>query len=129
MQGARLEFVVRAVKGKVKRPVHSWNPKENKIDATMREEPGGYIIYTPFGQSYRLTQAEFVRRGFDRQPQILNFDKVNDTTSPAGRYKHAMTDKARQEAWTDLEKEVIKLCVRRHGPILAKEADDVEQAA
>lgn len=129
MQGARLEFVVRSVKGKVKRPVHSWDPEAKKIVTEMKEQAGGYIVYTPFGQSYRLTNEEFLRRRFDRQPKILNFDRVNDTETPAGRYKHAMSDAARQAAWKDLEQEVIRLCVRRHGPIMTKEADNVEQAA
>lgn len=125
MQGARLEFVVRTVKGKVKRPVHSWDAQMKKITSENKEVDGGYLVYTPFGQSYRLTREEFLRRGFDRQPKILNFDRVNDTETPAGRYKHAMSDAARQAAWTDMEKEVIRLCVRRHGPIMTKEAEDV----
>jgi hypothetical protein len=129
MQGARLEFVVREIKGDVQRPVHAFDKKKLKIVQQVKSQPGGYLVYFPSGQSYRLTRKELMRRGFDRQPSIMNFDQVKDTKSPAGQYKFAMSDEQRREAWAKLENEVIKACVRKHGPIMNKESEHVEQAA
>lgn len=115
MKGPRLEFVVRELKGEVKKPHHSMKGK--KIETVLAPEPAGYLVYMPNGQSYRLTKEELVKRGFDRQPSIINFEGVQDTKSPAGRYKFAMDDKTRKIAWRALEDEVVKACVRRHGPV------------
>lgn len=130
MQGARLEFVLKPVRGgKVERTITSWNPKTKKLEQTIVPEEAGFIVYMPNGHSYRLTGEQVKKRGYDRQPNILNLDKVTDTRSPAGRFKFAIDDKARQKAWTDLEAEVIKNCTRRHGPVTRqKEAADVQAA-
>lgn len=119
MKGPRLEFVVREMKGEKLRPHHT--VEKGKLVTTLKKEPAGYIVYMPSGQSYRLTQRELVKRGFDRQPGIINFDQVNDTKTPAGRYKHAMDDKTRRAAWKALEEQVIQACIRRHGPVVDKE--------
>lgn len=117
MKGPRLEFVVRAVKGKVKVPYHNFDPTKKKIVTALKTEDFGYLVYLPNGHSYRLNKDQLKKYGYDRQPTILNFDQVNDTKTPAGRYKFAMDDNQRQKAWTDLEDQVIKSCVRRHGPV------------
>lgn len=119
MKGPRLEFVVRELKGEVKRPHHSMHGK--KIETVLVAEPSGYIVYLPSGQSYRLSREELMKRGYDRQPSIINFEMVQDTKSPAGRYKFAMDDKTRRSAWKALEEEVVRACVRRHGPVTVKE--------
>lgn len=124
MKGPRLEFVVRPIKGKVKRLKHSFDPTKRKISATEVVEDGGYIVYLPTGHSYRLSHRDLVKRGFDRQPNILNFETVNDTRTPAGRYKFAMNDASRQLAWTALEDQVIKSCIRKHGPVVVSEDED-----
>lgn len=126
MQGARLEFVVRPLKGKMNRPVHKM--VNGKIEAATKSVDSGFIVYTPMGQTYRLTKEELVKRGFDRQPEIMNFDQVKDTKSPAGRFKHAMTDLQRKQAWSDLEKQVIRSCERKHGAIV-KEKEEVNDSA
>lgn len=128
MKGPRLEFVVRPIKGKVKRFKHSFDPTKRKISATEVVEDGGYIIYLPTGASYRLSHKDLVKRGFDRQPNILNFETVNDTRTPAGRYKFAMNDKAREIAWKALEDQVIKACVRKHGPVVLEDDYDATSA-
>lgn len=128
MKGPRLEYVVRPIKGKVQRAKHSFNPTSRKIEAQQVSEDGGYIVYMPNGTSYRLTHKQLVQKGYDRQPNIINFENVNDTKSPAGRYKHAMTDAARLLAWKALEDQVIRACERRHGPVMEKEEDYAESA-
>lgn len=117
MKGPRLEFVVRELKGEIKRPHHT--VKGKKIETVLVPEPAGYIVYMPNGHSYRLSREQLVKRGYDRQPSIINFEQVQDTKSPAGKYKFAMDDRQRKVAWKALEDEVIKSCIRRHGPITA----------
>lgn len=129
MQGARLEFVVRELKGKITRPVTVFDVKQKKLVHTLRSVDAGYMVYLPNGHSYRLTRKELVRRGYDRQPEVLNFDKVTDTKSPAGRFKFAVNMEIRSKAWTELEDEVIKACVRKHGPVIREEKVDDKQAA
>jgi hypothetical protein len=117
MKGPRLEYVVRPLKGKVKTPHHSFNNKTRQIETTLVNDDAGYLVYMPNGHSYRLSKEQLLKRGYDRQPTILNFDQVNDTKTPAGRYKFAMDDAMRKRAWVELEEQVIKACVRRHGPV------------
>ena len=117
MKGPRLEYVVREQRGKVKRPVHSFDKKAGKIVTTVKDVEAGYIIYMPPGLSYRLTREELLKRGFDRQPTILNFESVNDTKTNVGKYKFAMDDATRRAAWRAMEDEVIKSCIRKHGPV------------
>lgn len=117
MKGPRLEFVVRPLKGKRKKPYHSFDPVKKKIVSVLNDEDAGFLVYLPNGHSYRLSKSELEKHGYNRQPTILNFDQVNDTKTPAGRYKFAMDDKQRKEAWKELEEQVIRACVRRHGPV------------
>ncbi len=117
MKGPRLEFVVRPMKGKVKVPHHSFDPAKKKVVSVLNTEDFGYLVYLPNGNSYRLNKDQLKKYGYDRQPTILNFDQVNDTKTPAGRYKFAMDDAQRKKAWLELEEQVIKACVRRHGPV------------
>lgn len=117
MKGPRLEFVVRPLKGKVKATRHGFNSAKKKIETVQVTEDAGYLVYLPNGHSYRLTKAQLVKHGYDRQPTILNFDQVNDVKTPAGRYKFAMDDVQRKKAWIELEDQVIKACIRRHGPV------------
>lgn len=127
MQGARLEFVVRPLKGKRQAPVHKI--EKGKIVTATRPVDAGFIVYTPMGQTYRLSKEELVKKGYDRQPEIMNFDQVKDTKSPAGRFKHAMNDAQRQKAWKDLEMQVIRSCERKHGPIVQEKEIENDSAA
>lgn len=126
LKGPRLEFVVRPLKGKFKAPKHSVEKK--KLVTSHKEMEAGYIVYMPNGTSYHLTHKQLLRHGFDRQPTIINFETVNDTKSPAGRYKFAMDDKQRKLAWNELEQQVIRSCHRRHGPVNVGDSDDSASA-
>lgn len=115
LKGARLEFVLRPIKGKRERTVHSWDAAAKKlVTATVEDEPG-YMLFLPTGQSYRLSQREAVKRNFLRQPAILNFDGVSNASTPAGRFKFAINDEARKKAWAEMEQEVVNCCKRRAG--------------
>lgn len=136
MQGARLEFVCRKINGNVtkqKMVVKEHKKKgsdgKEKITHTFAtksvEEGDAYMVYLPTGHSYRLTADQVVKQGFDRQPNILNIERVNDTKTPAGRFKNAINMEEREKAWCELENEVIKLCTRRAGKA-ERSAEEVE---
>jgi|SRR6478752_2077947 len=129
MRGPRLEFVVRPAKNKVMRAKVSFDPTSRKnVERVVEIDEKAFIVYMPNGHSYRLTASELARRKLDRQPSIISFETVNDTTSPAGRYKFALNDEQRQKAWRDLENQVIRSCQRRHGPVENKEEVHAESA-
>lgn len=130
MRGARLEFVCKPLKGKHTKTVTSFNPTTKKLEHTKVESTDpAYMLYLPNGHSYRLTASEMIHRGYDRQPNIINLDKVNDTKTPAGRFKFALDDTARRKAWADLEQEVIRNCTRRHGPVHKQKEEENAAAA
>lgn len=115
MKGARLEFVLRPLKGEKDRLIRAWDSAKKKIIATKSVEPAGYMLYLPNGHSYRLTEREVLKRGLHRQPNVMNFDSVKDASTPAGQFKFAINDSTRKTAWAAMEKQVIDLCKRRGG--------------
>jgi len=122
LKGPRLEFVLRPIEGTLVRNKHSYDPKAKKIVVTPTKQEGGYMLYLPTGHSYRLTKKEAMKRGFlNRQPAVLNLDKANDTRTCYGRFKLAINPEEREKAWREMEDEVIKNCVRKHGPVINKE--------
>lgn len=127
-RGVRLEFVVRELKGKRKRVVNGWDAKKKKITEKTVEEAAGYMIYFPNGTSYRLTKDELIQRGFDREPSIINLDQVNDTKSPAGKFKFAMSPDTKLAAYRQMEEQVVKACKRRGGYAESGEDNDAEAA-
>jgi hypothetical protein len=128
-RGPRLAFVVRQLKGKRKMQVHKYNPTTHKNDIIMVEKDAGYMVYTPNGTSYRLTKEQLLKSGLDRQPEIINFESVNNTRSPAGRFKYAIDDKARAAAYKELEEQVIRACRRRGATVDTSGDEDDQQAA
>lgn len=119
MKGARLEYVLKEIKGQVTKVVTSYDKTAKKLvhkEKTSKADTH-YMLFTPNGNCYRLTHKEVVRRGLNKQPAIMNLDRVNDVSTPAGRFKFAINDAARQAAYAELENEVIRLCTRRTGHI------------
>lgn len=127
MQGCRLEFVVRKLKGTVTRTIHTPPPTKKQIEedpdlagksanepvATIME--AGYMVFMPSGQSYRLSEKQLIARGFDRPPNILNREAARDNSTPAGRFFLAMREADRNKAYKEMEDEVIKKCTGRIG--------------
>lgn len=131
LQGPRLEFVVKPLPGTVNRIKHKAPPTKEAIKADPSlakdmsnqkievEQPAGYMVYLPTGFCYRMSREELVRRGFDRQPNILSFEQANNTKTAAGRFKLARDERARQAAWNEMEQEIIKACQGRYGNVAA----------
>lgn len=134
-RGPRLEFVVRELKGNrtrvtrkmtgtVKKLANGGEKTNYKMEEVPKKEPAGYMVYFPSGNSTRLTRKELLQRGYDRQPAIINFEQVNDTKSPAGRFKYAIDEKTKALAYKQLEEQVIKACKRRGGHSESGEDND-----
>mgnify|MGYP001545353783 CR=1 FL=1 len=138
MNGSRLEFVLREIKGTVTRSVWVHDEVTKQNSQITRIEPAGYMLFLPDGHSYRLTKEDVVRRGFNRPPDILNFEKAQDQKSAAGRFRLAITEAAKQTAYKEMEEEVIRVCTKFAGPLpqllhdydpKGKVADNVADAA
>ena len=115
MQGARLSYVAR-------RFTRDWSrqiviPKDGQNIREWVTEKGGYFIYIPSGNAYIMTNRMAQEKGYLEDPKILNLDSVTDNTTPAGMYKYARTDKARDKAYRLMEEELIKYCTRLTGPL------------
>jgi hypothetical protein len=115
MSGPRLEYVVRKIKTPIRRSVYTCDKEKKVLVAKDTEVVDAFMVYMPTGHSYRLSYAEVVKRGFDKQPTILNLDRVSDTKSAAGQFKFAINEDARIAAYKRLEEEVIASCTRKHG--------------
>lgn len=115
--GPRLEFVVRELKDvQARRRVTKYDKKLKKLVHTTSDVGETlFMVYTPAGNSYRLTHDELKKWGFDRAPAILNLERVTDATSAAGRFKYGVNEETRLKAYRELEEQVIKLCERKHG--------------
>ncbi len=117
LKGPRLEFVVRKLTGSLMRNVAVFDEAEGKITQVPKEIPAGYMVFLPNGQSYRLSEKELARRGFNRAPNILGFEQANDTKTAAGRFKLAVNEEQRKKAYGDLEKEVVDVALKKVGTI------------
>lgn len=107
--GPRLEFVLRELTGTVKRRKHRFDKEAKQIVSEDVLQPAGYMLYLADGHSYRLTADQVRKRGFNREPAILNLEKANDPKTPAGRFKLAITESARRKAYTEMEQEIISV--------------------
>lgn len=117
LKGPRLEFVVRKIPGSVTRNLAAFDEVENKLIAVPKVQPAGYMVYLPNGQSYRMSEKELVRRGFNRDPNILGFAEANDAKTAAGRFKLAANEEARKKAYGEMEAEVMKAALNKTGTI------------
>lgn len=138
MQGARLEFVVRPIKGTVKRMKYKAPPSAEEVKANPKlkgdtanvprlvTEDAGFMVFTPSGACYRLTQKELIRRGFDRPPNLLNREAAKDTKTPAGRFLLAIRVEDREKAYREMEDEIIKRCVGRTGSDMTGIVSDLD---
>ena len=111
MRGPRLEFVLVEFDDEWERPVFKFDKKQKKNVPTAEKVQGGYMLYTPMGQSYRITREQATKLGYaDRDPVMIGFERVNDVNSPMGRFKFAQSDKARAAAMNEMQQEVIRCC-------------------
>lgn len=116
LKGARLEFVKRPC-GPFETTRYSWDKKKKQLVKEKVQHERGWLLFTPFGQSYRLTEKQLVDRGYARTPKVMNLRHVEDTTTAAGRYKYAIDPAERKAALREMEDAVIKRSTDRRIPI------------
>lgn len=128
---SRLAFVTVPLEGTVKRKKYGFKditPKGAKVPVherteTIVEEPAGFMVYFPNGHVLRLSEARCKEFGFDKQAPVANMEGLHNPNSPIGRIMYAQTDKARAEAFRDLQQETIDLATAKSGKeLLTKEA-------
>lgn len=121
MVGARLAFVVRELEGEVERPVSTWKKGEG-VTQVMRKEPAGFIVYFPRGHILRFkTKKELAHYNLDKKPKLMNMEGLYDPNSPLGQMFTSQSEEARQEAYVNLEEQVIALATAKTGPIVLPE--------
>lgn len=122
VQGVFLSYVAREiVQGTINKTVTKFDNKlrENVQKKKAIEEP--IIVFFPNGTSQVMSRKIAEGKGFFEQPTVINLGSVNDQTTPAGRYKHALQDRARISAWKDLEQQVINTCIEKSGHPLSRD--------
>ncbi len=129
MTGTRLEYVVRALDGTVKREKIEFEeiPAGRHKDGTKRfthqmkrvekDVPAGFMVYFPRGHVLRLTAAQLKQHKLDKKPKIINLEGLNDPNSPLGQLIMQQDQESRDMAFQELEKQVIQMAVKMAGPI------------
>tara|TARA_R100001594_G_scaffold22817_1_gene44311 strand:- start:6393 stop:6731 length:339 start_codon:yes stop_codon:yes gene_type:complete len=74
MPNVKPAYIVQRIEGKVKHTTAK--PKETGgFDYTEKQEPGGYMVYLPNGDSLRVrTDGELQRLGFDSPANLVDMD-------------------------------------------------------
>jgi hypothetical protein len=121
--GARLQYVVQKLNGKVKRHVHSW--ENNEIQRKVVDEPAGYMVFFPKGHAIRIRDLTRLKHfGLDKPPKIANLGEgMVDPNTPLGRVMMSQEEGDRALAWSELEKEVIAMATAKTGPNILTQAE------
>lgn len=120
---SRMAFVTVPLDGTVKRKVIKFKditPKGGKIPVHERieevvEQPAGFMVYFPNGHALRMNEKRVKEFGYDKDAPIANMDGLHSPNSPIGQLMRAQTDKARQEAFRNLQEETIALATAKSG--------------
>jgi len=128
----QLMYVLREIVGKVERTIRKIEDgTRNKVlelvpkDRDIKEP---VIVMFPNGTSQVMTLFEAESRGFTRQPAIMNFEQVQDASTAAGRYKHAMMLEQKQAAWMEMETAIINTVLSSCGKPLPDGAEISEKS-
>lgn len=115
ISGVGLAYVTRAIDGDIKTTKTAFDKKlgENVTKETTVEEP--VIVFFSSGTSQVMSLKRAEALGYLEQPEVMNLANVQDTKTPAGRYKNAIREKDRLDAWMALENAVIQRCVGKSG--------------
>ena len=126
LAGARLSFVVRHMKGKIKRAICSYNKDAGGISQKVTEVPAGYIVYFPMGHAIHVKDEQTLKKlGFDKKPRILDMDGIHDPNSPLGQLMTEQKEEKRAGAYQDMEQQVINLVTHKCGPIVMGQIEEV----
>ena len=115
--GPRLEFVLRKVDGKIKRPIHRYDPETKEIKDDEIEVSGGYILYTCHGDIKHLTDREVEFQGLKRPPRIINIEQISaeNPSDPWNIWKNGIEPELRTAAMKRIEENLIAACRSEKG--------------
>jgi len=115
IQGVVLSYVTRLVTGEVltTQTRYDVDDQELKTQELSIEEP--VIVFFPNGTSQVFASKNAAKKGFLETPEILNFASVEDQKTPAGRFKFAIRDDQRRQAWLDMEENVVRRVLSKSG--------------
>lgn len=115
--GAQLAYVARAIDGDI--VTHKTQFKQDKNGGHNEQKEvkvqDPIIVFLPNRSVRVMSIKEADRLGFLQQPPILNFEAVTDQKSTAGKFKFAINDDVRREAWMEMEQSLISNCQRKGG--------------
>lgn len=93
-----------------------------KFDAKLKENiqseekvKNPVVVFFPNQSCQVMSMKAAEKKGFLKQPEILNFTDASDQVSAAGRYRNALREDARLQGWNDLENDIISACVSASG--------------
>jgi hypothetical protein len=115
VSGVMLGYVARKVTGKVMVNKTRFDDEsgENVISEVAMKEP--VIVFFPNKTCQVFERKIAEQRGFLQQPQVMNLAQVEDTHTAAGRYKSALRDSDRLQAWLDMENAIVTGCISSTG--------------
>lgn len=115
-KGVRLAYVARTIKGDIKTVETHFDKKNNENVQKEVKVKEPVIVFFPNGTSQVFPAKVAEKKGFLTQPDIINLDTVgSDTKTAAGRYKNAIRVKDREDAWLQMENNIVTSCIAKHG--------------
>lgn len=134
LSGARMAYVVVALKGEVEREVTYMKQKKvgkhrdgtdrvsHELVREMRKEPAGFMVYCPRGHAIRVRNADDLKKyGLDKQAHIINMDGLADPNSPLGKMMLSQDEASRKGGFLDMQNAVIKMATAKTGTVLMPE--------
>lgn len=115
LSGVALAYVAREIIGNIDTTRTKFDTKigENVVSIVALQDP--VIVFFPSGTTQVLSANRAKALGFLEQPEIMNYASVQDGKSAAARYKNAIREKDRVDAWLMLENAIIQKCVSKSG--------------
>lgn len=114
--GVSLGHVAREIIGDIPLELTKFDTKEKKNVKKEGKVKDPIAVFFPKGQCLVLSRERAEKQGFLNRPEVMNIDSVTGSDTAAGRYKNAMDIEGRQQAWMDLEQQLINECLMKSGP-------------
>lgn len=125
--GGRLKYVVVPIKGKVKRVITSFEKKQigvtehnvpryqHTMKQSVKERPGGFMVYFPMGHVLRLTERQLRRFRLNRPAGFADMRGLFAQGGPLAELLQAQTEEGRAEGFKRLELMTVHLATKRTG--------------
>ena len=115
LSGVVLAYVVREIIGPIYTTTTKFDAKLGENKETVAEVKDPVIVFFPNKTTQVLAAERAKILGFLQQPEIMNYASVQDGKTAAARYKNAIREKQRIDAWLDMENTIIQGCVAKSG--------------